>query len=274
MTLELIISTIDDGIHRVARLPLEPAPEISYLVSWQHSAPGDHTVPEALRRPDVRVVHLDGRGLSRNRNNCLRHAAGDICLVADDDCRYTLERLRAVVKTFADSPGLDLAAFRMESAHVEKRYPPNRCRLGTHLTGYAPTSFELAFRRASVQGRLRFNEHFGLGAPLFHCAEEEIFVHDALLLGLRCEFVPTTIVVHDHPTSDASRVTDDGNLMARGAFLYIGYRGKMLLYPFPIARRLHRRYGVPFGHTLAMLYKGLFHILRHPSMARAGLSVD
>ena len=88
MTLQLLICTIDGGIQQVAQLVLPPAPDISYVVSWQHSSPDDErTLPVALVRDDIQVYHLEGRGLSRNRNNCLRHATGDICLICDDDCR-------------------------------------------------------------------------------------------------------------------------------------------------------------------------------------------
>lgn len=180
MTLQLLICTIDRGIDRVCDLVLPPLNDISYVVSWQHStADDDRTVPSVLQRDDIQVHHLDGRGLSRNRNHCLRHATGDICMVCDDDCRYHPQWLRAVVNAFEQQPTLDVATFMMQSEYCHKHYPKQSIDLRHSPAGYYPTSFELAFRRSSVQDRLQFNEHFGLGAQLFHCGEEEIFVHDA-----------------------------------------------------------------------------------------------
>ena len=272
MTLQLLICTIDRGIDRVCDLVLSPASDISYLVSWQHStADDDRTLPAPLVRDDVQVVHLEGRGLSRNRNNCLLHAEADLCLICDDDCRYTLDGLRTVITTFEQNPDTDLAAFMMQCPGMSKPYPTSICSLAKTPAGYYPSSVELAFRLEAVRDRLQFNEHFGLGAPLFHCCEEEIFVHDALSLGLQCRFYPLTIVEHDHPTTDASRATTPGVLMGKGAYLYIGYRPKMFFYPWPIAWRLHKQHGVSFGHGLRYLYKGLFHILRHPHLATAGI---
>ena len=272
MTLQLLICTIDRGIDQVTQLILPPAADISYVVSWQHSTTDDQRdVPASLLRDDVQVFHLEGRGLSRNRNNCLRHASADVCLICDDDCRYTASGLQAILDTFVSHPDTDLAAFVMQNPYCSKPYPTTSIDLKHRPKGYYPTSFEIAFRLQSVQGRLQFNEHFGLGAELFHCCEEEIFIHDAQSLGLHCHFYPITIVEHDHPTTDASRATTPGVLMGKGAYLYIGYRPKMLLYPWPIAWRLHKQHGVSFGYGLRYLYKGLFYILRHRDKATAGI---
>ena len=272
MTLQLLICTIDGGIDNVVDLILPPQPGVGYVVSWQHStADGHRDVPAPLLRDDIQVFHLEGRGLSRNRNNCLRHASADICLICDDDCRYTISGLQAVLDTFASHPGTDLATFVMQNPYCTKPYPSSAIDLQQRPKGYYPTSFEIAFRLQSVRGRLQFNEHFGLGAQLFHCCEEEIFIHDAQALGLHCHFYPTVIVEHDHPTTEASRATTPGVLMGKGAYLYIGYRRKMFLYPWPIAWRLHRQYGVSMAYGLRYLYKGLFHILRHRDKASAGI---
>lgn len=271
MTLQLLICTIDGGIDNVVDLILPPQPGIGYVVSWQHStADGHRDVPAPLLRDDIQVFHLEGRGLSRNRNNCLRHASADICLICDDDCRYTEQGLRSIIETFSANPSTDVATFKMHSPN-SKHYPTTDCRLKGAITSYYPSSVEIAFRRTSIQGRLQFNEHFGLGAQLFHCCEEEIFIHDAQALGLHCHFYPITIVEHNHPTTEASRATTPGVLMGKGAFLYIGYRPKMLLYPIPIAWRLHKQHGASLVHGLHYLYKGLFYILRHPEVATTGI---
>ena len=272
MTLQLLICTIDRGIDQVTQLILPPAADISYVVSWQHSATVDErTVPLALQRDDIKVVHLEGRGLSRNRNNCLRHATADLCLICDDDCSYTLDNLRTVITTFEQNPTTDLAAFMMQCPGQPKPYPTEICSLAHTPAGYYPSSVELAFRLSAVRDRLQFNEHFGLGAPLFHCSEEEILVHDAMSLGLQCQFFPLVIVEHNHPTTDASRATTPGVLMGKGAYLYIGYRSKMFLYPWPMAWRLHRRHDASFTYGLRHIYRGLFYVLRHREITTAGI---
>lgn len=272
MTLQLLICTIDDGINNVARLILSKTEGISYIISWQHSNNANpQPVPDELVRDDIEIYHLQGRGLSRNRNNSLKHATADICLIADDDCRYTHQWLQTIISTFENNPTTDLATFMMKNRFCQKQYPTSTHNLSQPSKKYYPTSFEIAFRRESVIGKIQFNEHFGLGAQRFHCCEEEIFIHDAIVTGLNCVFYPITVVEHNHPTTDTTRATDSKILMAKGAYLYIGYHSKMLLYPFPMAWKTARQHHTPFTRSLYYIFKGIFHITRHPHIARQGI---
>lgn len=260
MTLQLLISTLDGGINSVADLLLPTREGVSYLVSWQHTlgaAPVE--VPRELRRPDVALLEMNGTGLSRNRNNTLRHATGDILLIADDDCRYRAEWLDAVVATFERHPTLALATFQMTSALAPKSYPDHEfSHSGRRPRGYYVTSFEIALRRSAVQGVVSFDERFGLGAPMLLGGEEELFVEAACAAGLDCRYFPTVVVRHDHATTRASRATVPGLLMARGAYLKLSrrYRRTALLRPLLIAWRIHRRHHYPYGKALAHIYRG------------------
>lgn len=272
MTLQLLICTIDEGINSVAQLILTPAEGISYVISWQHSGNENNIqVPSQLIRDDISIYHLQGRGLSRNRNNALRHATAQLCLIADDDCRYTHEWLQSVIKTFEEHTATDLATFKMKSDYCQKIYPTQPHDLQKPARKYYSTSFEIAFRREKVIGNIQFNENFGLGSAVFHCCEEEIFIHDAISRGLQCWFYPITIVEHNHPTTDTSRATEPHILMAKGAYLYIGYRSKMLLYPFAIAWKTARMHRCSYFRSLWYLFKGLKHIIKHPELATQGL---
>ena len=263
MTLQLLISTIDGNIDNIVDMLLEPSEGISYLVSWQHSdGNSKRDIPLALQRDDVTVCHLEGRGLSRNRNNCIDHATADICLIADDDCRYTTQWLDNVRQTFAAHPEVDIATFR-ELNRCADIYPQHEMDLRDRSKNYSATSIEVAFRRSSVQGHLRFNELFGLGSPALHCGEEEVFLHDALAMGMNCRFFPVVAVRHDGPTTAVTRAADGGTLMARGAFLAIAYKGTMVPRIFLISYRLHRDYGVPFWFAVKKMTAGVVYYFRN-----------
>ena len=90
MKLDILICTYNERISRIPDMLLPFRPDVSYIVSMQYTDQAflDH-IPDVLRqRPDVRVILLEGKGLSRNRNHCLDASSADIALIADDDCRY------------------------------------------------------------------------------------------------------------------------------------------------------------------------------------------
>lgn len=266
MTLQLLISTIDQGINNVAQLVLDPQENISYLVSWQHSNNEKIDLPNELKRDDVEIHDLAGRGLSRNRNNCLRHATGDLLLIADDDCRYTHERLQQVIDTFENNPQVDIATFQFTNNRHDKQYSTTSQDLTTFPKGYYVSSIEIAFRREKVQGILAFNEHFGLGAEPFHCGEEQIFIRSAIDKGLSCRFFPITVATHTRPFMDIERDKEPGNLMTYGAELQLYHPRTKHLRTLLKAWRLWRHRNVPFFYALNHMHIGMKYIKSHPEI--------
>lgn len=267
MTLEILICTLDDGINKIPAMLLEPREDISYLVSWQHSDGKENiTLPEDLNRFDVKVFTLNGRGLSRNRNNCLRHASADICVIADDDCRYTHERLQSVINSFENNPNVDIATFQFEGEGSTKFFPKESFNLSSFPKGYFVASIEIALRRESVQGEVWFNENFGLGAKVFHCGEEHVFIQDAISKGLTCQFFPITIVKEEDSTICIARDKEPGTLMAHGAILQLYHPKTKFMRIIIKAYRLWRDRNVPFFKALRHMNNGSKYIKSHPEI--------
>lgn len=266
MTLEILICTLDEGINSIPTMLLEQRESIGYVVSWQHSDRKEITLPKDLKRDDVKVCDLAGRGLSRNRNNCIKHASADVCLIGDDDCRYTHEQLQAVIDTFDQNPDVDIATFRYSSEGYTKYYPTTTQDISTFPKGYYLSSIELAFRRESVQGKLWFNEHFGLGAKVFQCGEENIFIHTAIERGLNCRFFPITIVTDQEPLVTLERDKEPGTLMTYGAELQLYKPGTKFLRTLLKAWRLKKQRNVPFFHAVKHMKRGINYIKRHPEI--------
>lgn len=268
MTLEILICTLDEGINNVPSMLLEPYNGIGYLVSWQHSYSKEIALPEELRRDDVKICNLAGRGLSRNRNNCIEHATADVCLIADDDCRYTQEQLQMVIDTYTQNPSIDIATFKYSGDGDNKYYPEQTSNLKEFPKGYYVSSIEVSFKRDSVQGKVWFNENFGLGTEPFHCGEENLFIQDALAMGLRCQFFPVTIVHDRQPLEFLNRSIDTGTLMAHGADLQIFHSGTKHLRALLKAWRLRRDEKVPFFYGLRNINKGICYMKRHPEILK------
>ena len=199
MTLEVMICTMgSEGIGRVARMELPEVEGVSYLVSWQQP---HGEVPPVLQRSDVKIITSDDRGLSVNRNHALDAATSDVLLVADDDLRYTASQLKNVIEAMERHPDVELATFRYEGVN-SKVYPEQEMDITRNWPkNYYVTSFEIALRRESRAGQLRFDERFGVGAPLFHLGEEELLLLEARKKGIRCRYFPITITSHVGLTS-------------------------------------------------------------------------
>lgn len=241
------------GAQRIASLPHPRIDGVEYLVSWQ-LPDGDAPVPGELMRPDFRILKSDTRGLSRNRNIALDAADADIILIADDDLSYTPDQLRGIISAFAARPGDDMIFFRYASDEG-RSYPDREFPLSNPPKGWFPTSMEMAFRLDSLRNaRLRFNEHFGVGAD-FIAGEESILLHDALRAGLRGHFVPFTVCTHFGPTSATRLGRTPEFIEMKGAMHFGLHRFSWPLRMIAAARR-EAGGGISFFRYVASWMKG------------------
>ena len=224
MTLDILICTIDDRIGRVADVLLPPMEGVRWVVSMQYTDERMRQLvpPELRERADVSLHFLPGRGLCRNRNNALRQATGDILLIADDDCRYTAEGLREVVREFEMHPDADIICFAAESLEGVplKDYPATtRSYKAARKEGYFPASVEMGMRRGLG---ILFDERFGLGSELLCAGEEEVFMKDATACGYKAIVCPRVIVRTCGETTGSHFVGNKRLQLTKGAtFRYV-----------------------------------------------------
>lgn len=221
MTIDILICTIDEGIGGIGEVLMSPIPSVHYVVSVQYTTSSAPEIPAVLaERSDVTVTTQEGRGLSRNRNNALQHATGDVVVIADDDCRYTPEAINCIRKAYLQHTAADAVCFMAASYDGApfKHYPAETFSYAVACRqGYYPTSFELTFRRESLErDGLSFDEHFGLGAEL-PAGEEEVFLADAEREGWTVIFVPECIVRTDPATTGARFLSDSRLQQTKGA---------------------------------------------------------
>ena len=202
MTLELLICTIDERMQRIESHLLPPRADVSYLISWQYTGLKP-VIPEwAVCREDVRVVLLEGRGLSRNRNNALAHAQGDILKICDDDEQWTPQRLHTIIEAYERNPQSDIIHFQIEG--IDKMYP-----------NPSVASCEMTMRRQTV-GKMRFDERFGLGSEHLMSGEEDVFLCDARKRGLAIHYEPQ-VIAHTSGITTGQRTWEPRVLRSKGA---------------------------------------------------------
>ncbi|MFI3240035.1 MAG: glycosyltransferase family 2 protein [Bacteroidales bacterium] len=255
--LQVLICTIDNGIDKIAKLIPSPSDNISYLISWQQSNPTCNiTTPSELLREDINIITLNQLGLSRNRNNALKHATGDICLIADDDIKLYPLGLEQIITTFNQHPDLDLAAFRFHSDSFPKIYPEQSFDLANEPKFYYTSSIEIAFRRNRILEKgVGFNELFGIGAPVLNSGEEGIFIVDALRSNLTCLFFPITIAEHNQATTGIGEPTPQ-ILMSKGAYIYYRYTSHYHIRILRVALGIALRQKINLCYILKYLLNG------------------
>lgn len=224
MTLNILICTIDDGILKVPDVLLPPIEGISWVVSMQYSDKQYlNLVPAELKsRSDVVLTYLEGRGLSRNRNNAMAHTVGDILLIGDDDCRYSEPALLEVLRFYEMNPSYDMVLFAAADYDgVPLKYYPSKLTTFRQAfkKGFYPASVELTMRRGLG---LHFDTRFGLGSALLCAGEEDVFIHDALKAGYNVVVNPMTIVRTARTTTGSRFLSDRQVQITKGAvFRYI-----------------------------------------------------
>lgn len=238
MTLQLLISTIDQGINRLRGSLLPPRSDVSYLISWQYTGERP-AVPDWIdQRPDVEVTLLEGRGLSRNRNHALLHAKADVVKICDDDEQWTDEDLDNILSAYERHPEADIIHFMARG--LEKQYPPQYV-----------SSVELTMRRART-GQLRFDERFGLGSPFLASGEEEVLLCDARRAGLVVRYEPC-YVCETHGPSTGSRCLAPRVLRSKGA---------MFCYTRGVCYALCKSLRESMGHMIRH-HASPFFVFRH-----------
>jgi len=275
MTLQWLISTYGNGIRKVENLLLFPEYGLSYLISHQDPKAECTELPDNLHRDDVKVIHQKETGLSRNRNNALRHASSDILVVADDDIGLNPAYPHQILKAFKKYHNIDVACFQIRTLPnqpVYKKYSTRAIGLTRMSQLKAVSSIEIAFRRKSIQNNhIWFDERFGLGTEA-NSGEEFLFLAECLRKGLKIMFIPVFIVEHPFESSAKSRpYYEDQRLFSTGAQNYVLYRDFAYLRNlFALLRRLPdlKKAGISARHFLQMKNAGCRYIrLRDKSVS-------
>lgn len=264
MTLDVLISTLGiSGINRVAKMDLPVTDNVNYIISWQLPTTHEQNspIPHELIREDIKIHKLHSIGISINRNNAIKHSTADICLIADDDLRYTEQQLQSVITSFKEHPEYKIITFKY-SGNDNKHYPQDSFDLATNKRGYYVSEIEIAFRR-EISNTVLFNEFFGPGLHPLKACEGAIFIHQALSAGIKSLFVPITITHHAGGVSTGNRTLSPGVLMAQGAYISIVYPFTALLRLPLFAWRSYRRGQTKMFPAMRHLWSGYIYGKRY-----------
>ncbi|RPA66587.1 glycosyltransferase family 2 protein [Cyclobacteriaceae bacterium YHN15] len=224
LKLNVLVSTIDDGIEKIKNLILPPRLDVNYIVSHQYTDEKFKSIPIEIKRSDILVSQIPGKGVTKSRNNTIRLTKGDIAVFSDDDVSYTFEFFDNIIDTFKSNPNLDVGIFKIKTPEGQPEYKEFPKEV-IHYKKKAPSAgtIQIAFRVNPVlKKNLFFDERFGAGNTFLIGSDEQIFLQDCINAGLIVKYFPEYIVIHPYestvksiPHYDNRRIRVTGGLDAR-----------------------------------------------------------
>ncbi len=168
----------------------------------------------------ARMISVKEKGLSKSRNMAIDHSNSDICVIADDDLKYSNLYEEVVLEAYKKYPDADIIAFDVPSENKER--PTSTLKEGKvdFLHSMKISSFQITFKRQSlVSHNIRFNELFGAGAK-YSCGEENILLVEAIKKGLKIFYVNQDIAIVNHDESTWFMGFDKQLFRTKGAMFY------------------------------------------------------
>lgn len=240
MTIDILICSINKGIVRTGDLLLPKRSDVHYVVSYQYTDERylDLIPKELEEREDVSFYKWRGQGLSANRNWAVEKATGDILMFADDDTHIIPESLDEIIRIFESNAQLDVAFFSASTYTGKplKKYPEEDFVIDKIPESYSISTIEMVARRTSIQGKIRFDERFGLGTKFLTCGEEEIWLEDALRSHLEMHYYPVKTVETSTMLKKSMIYVDAGVQRSRGAMAFYvhGHKAWWLCFKFAL----------------------------------------
>lgn len=253
-TLDVVIATYSpEGIKRVEKMLPSFQSGVRYIISWQEHA--NTPIPETLQRQDVSIFRMEGKGLSRNRNNAILNSDADLIYISDDDLEILPGALSKIIKRFEENPDTDIATFKMKE-EGRKIYPGHQTDLTFYLPkGYHIASCQIAFKR-KLFDEIQFDTRFGINSGEFEVGEDELFHLTARKKGYKCRFFPDIIASHPHEATGGRKINNPRILWGIGAVITKSYP-KSFMIRLPIkAYRLNKSGKYKFFPALRHLIIG------------------
>jgi GT2 family glycosyltransferase len=202
-----------------------------------------HTVREALRGREGRVIRQAGRGLSRARNAAIAATCGEVIASIDDDCEAEPDWLEALIGAFRATPRAGLVGGALVPPPRSRRGPANcpACLPSNVLyeppnawtdepRGFSIIGGNLALLRSTAERVGAFDEALGAGA-YFAVAEELDYMRRAANLGIAMRTTSAAVVRHTYGWRYGIRTV--WNLQRLYSFGNGGHAAKMTLVGDP-----------------------------------------
>lgn len=264
-TIDILICTIGERINNIPNNLLSPMEGINYIISYQTDNKTAIYPQELLRRKDVRIITIEGRGLSANRNNAIKNATGDLLIISDDDASYDIQRLNIIRDVALKNPQADILTFMVDTPQktLLHTYPSTSFVYPARPKGFYYNSNEIVLR-----GHIKyplFDIRFGLGSARLQMGEEEIFINDCYKKKMRIEFHPFLLQTIPNVTTSTHYSEMPLLQQSKGAVLTLLY-GPMIALIIIIKTAISMRHHIKILRHLKNMFNGMIYILKTKSL--------
>lgn len=203
------------------------------------------------------VIDSAARGLSRSRNEALRHAKAELIWLCDDDVAILSEAKERILAAFEAHPHADALCFNVPSDTPGRPQRAIEAEHELHISNAMryPT-YRFVWRLDSLRrAGVSFDERFGSGA-IYTSGEDSLFTAACLRAGLKIAAVPVEIARVNHADSAWFSGYTDKYLFDKGA-LFCAMFGFALPYcALMLYRHPDWRDGRSFVQALRLMLRG------------------
>lgn len=210
---------------------------------------------------NIKYFYMFEKGLSKNRNNALKHATGDICFICDDDLRFVKNFEKKILNLYENNLNADVISFRtiLPNGDLRKNYSSIKFK-HNYYSILKITSHEISFKRKSlIKSDILFNETFGLGSLKYPAGEENLFMFDCLKNKLNVIYEPVSIDIHPEYSSgynyDLPRVRSNVAIFRKMFGSFISF---LLIFYFSIKHYNLYKHKFSYLKFMKISFKELF----------------
>lgn len=210
-TLTFGYSTLANRLGNI-ELPALP-PDWNALITVQSGTALPPTVEQLLRSPTgerVTTKAFHGKGVTKLRNQVIKHATGEYVIFADDDIAFKEEGIQKALNYLEQNKAVALLLGQAEDERgkLRKNYPKKITKL-TKLNSARAATYEMIIRLDAIKNAgVLFDEGFGAGAEITYLGDEYIFISDLISANLRCVYAPIVLAIHPTDSSGSGWGTD------------------------------------------------------------------
>ncbi|MEQ5621903.1 MULTISPECIES: glycosyltransferase family A protein [Providencia] len=217
--IEIAISTLNDGIHKI-----HFNPKFNYLIVHQINNNKDYSHYERLiKLKNIRYIKSHSIGLSKSRNLAIKNSDADYIWIMDDDVKIDDNAYDDFFKIINSNTKFDMLILSHSStsrSHNNKAYSLSSI---NRYNAMSVSSIDMLLNRKSIiDNKILFNENFGLGTNL---PSGEEFIFTTQMLKKKLKIYKTNIIFSYHPpiASGHDFYSDNRKLKAKLAMFTITY---------------------------------------------------